>query len=147
MRTARLAKRTCFSVITRCRYWLGGGARGSDVQGGRGWWVPCPMSRGFHVWCPKGRGRNGAPGGGWVGRGDGGGLWCPGGEAGGSTVGYNAPWVMVTLEPPMNRMTDTTENITFPQFLWRAVIKQIKLVHILCKKLGRSFGLISRQLN
>ena len=37
-------------------------------------------------------------------------------------VSSNVSCVLRTL--PLNRMTDTTENITFPQFLWQAVKKK-----------------------
>ena len=39
------------------------------------------------------------------------------------TVRSKASWTMVTWYniPPMNRRTDTTENITFPQIRWQAV--------------------------
>ena len=34
----------------------------------------------------------------------------------------NASWVMVTWDPPLDRQTDTTKNITFLQLRWREVI-------------------------
>ena len=76
MRTARLPS-VHASVSSPDVGTGGGGARGCDVQGGRGWWVPCPMSRGSmsdvqgRAGDPmsdvQGGGRNGVPGGGWVG--------------------------------------------------------------------------------
>ena len=43
--------------------------------------------------------------------------WGVAGLEGPCTVRFNAFWVMVTWEPPspVNRQTDTTENIAFPQ--------------------------------
>ena len=43
----------------------------------------------------------------------------------GLTVMSSASWVMVTRgpTPPLNRVTDTTENITFPQLRWQAINK------------------------
>ena len=41
----------------------------------------------------------------------------------------NVSWVMVTLRTsslPMNRQTDTSKNITFPQLRWRPVTSQMK---------------------
>ena len=35
------------------------------------------------------------------------------------TLRFNPSWVMVTWgPPPLNRMTDTCENITFPKLHW-----------------------------
>ena len=34
------------------------------------------------------------------------------------------PRLMVTQGPPLNRLTDTSENISFPQLRWRAVINR-----------------------
>ena len=53
----------------------------------------------------------------------------------GGRVGPNASWVMVTWgpQPPLNRMRDTCENITFPQLRWRAV-KIDLLIEILMKE-------------
>ena len=44
----------------------------------------------------------------------------PGGEVP-FMASFEISWVMVTWNPP-NRMTDTTENITFPQLSRRAVM-------------------------
>ena len=58
-------------------------------------------------------------------------VWMRGGVVTGPRLGQglctvrsNASCVMVTWEPrlpPVNRQTDKTENITFPQLRWRAV--------------------------
>ena len=37
------------------------------------------------------------------------------------TVRSSVRWVMVTWDPPPNRITDTCENIIFPQLRWRMV--------------------------
>ena len=48
-----------------------------------------------------------------------GGRVCGGG---GRYLCSNTSWVMVTWGHTLNRMTDTCENITFPQLRLRAVI-------------------------
>ena len=64
--------------------------------------------------------------GGWAG-----GVTClvsrGGDEARACTVRSNASWVMVTWGPTLNRMTETTENITFLQLRWRAVITSCQI--------------------
>ena len=35
------------------------------------------------------------------------------------TVSSNASWLMITWEPPVNRQTGTSENITFLQVCWQ----------------------------
>ena len=53
---------------------------------------------------------------------------------------FNAPWLIVTCEPPTpNRMTNTNKNITFPQLLWREIIivmtiYNLQLIRVMCKK-------------
>ena len=46
------------------------------------------------------------------------------GPGGPYMVRSNASWIMVTWDPcgQNDRQTDMTENITFPQLRWRAVI-------------------------
>ena len=56
------------------------------------------------------------------------------------TVRSNASWVMVTWDSPlpMHRQTHTSENITFPQVRWRAVIKVVDCQTPLFMKLCKS---------
>ena len=65
-----------------------------------------------------------------------------GGGQGWGALYSDVQWVMVTWGPP-NRMTDTCENITFPQIRWRAVIKYE--VHMIdnFQTYSRTFGSIS----
>ena len=49
----------------------------------------------------------------------GGGGWCPEQKGAGLDPG------LCTGGTPLNRLTDTTENITFPQLRWRPIIRQI----------------------
>ena len=46
--------------------------------------------------------------------------WGPG-VGGLCAVSSNASWVIVTCEPPVDRQTHMSENITFPQICWRVV--------------------------
>ena len=49
-------------------------------------------------------------------------IWRGGGPC---RARSNASWVMVTYGPlPLNRITNTTENITFPQPCWQTVINE-----------------------
>ena len=100
MRTTRLAT-ACASMATRCQYqW----ERGTVHQGpinkheqvsSDGYQMPLVGEAfgGPHVTCLDG---------GW------------------GCVRPYASWVMVTWGPPMDRQTQTCENITFPPLRWRA---------------------------
>ena len=99
----------------------------SDVQVECGWGegIPCLMSRGWGlgtVPCRMSRGaRVGA------------GAAC--------AARFNALWVMVTQGPLVNRQTDTSEIITFPQLrCWAAIIDKFhRERHLSCCKMEREF--------
>ena len=46
-------------------------------------------------------------------------------------VRSNASWVMVTCGSSVNRQTHMTENVTSPQFRWRAVINHVMRVPLI----------------
>ena len=99
------------SVATKCQYY-GGGGLSSDVQ-----WTSLNRSavtalagvQGLvrsHVWrgpCLGGPVQWGP-------------MYCGHGHMG------TFPFPLYPLSPALNRMTETIENITFPQLHWRAVI-------------------------
>ena len=109
-----LANCTCFGVTTRCQYWWGSpqvntfkqvSSDGHQISSA----VGSPMS---HIWVGVQESH----------------VWClargQGQEA--CKVRSNASWVMITWDPPVDRLvwlTDgqTHENITFPQLCWWTV--------------------------
>ena len=102
------------SVATRGQYWWQEGpctVRSSEqVWTDLQWWPPDVTSRGPWSGQVPMSGRRAGPG--------------PGQSC---TVRSHAPWIMVTWgpPPPLSGLTDTTENITFPQHLWQATMKII----------------------